>query len=79
MPAAAFYLWPRLAVDGERFAAALFEQEHIVVLPGSYLGRDQDGRNPGRERVRIALVAPVEDCVAAAQRVAEFAFRYDFT
>ena len=79
MPAAAFYLWPRLPVDGERFAAALFEQEHIVVLPGSYLGRDQDGRNPGAERVRIALVAPIEDCVAAAERVAEFALRYDFS
>ena len=78
MPAAAFYLWPRTPVDGERFAAALYEHEHILVLPGSYLGRRQDGVNPGADRVRIALVAPIADCVAAAERLAEFAHRHDF-
>ena len=78
MPAAAFYLWPRTPVDGERFAAALYEHEHILVLPGSYLGRRQDGVNPGADRVRIALVAPLADCIAAAERLAEFAHRHDF-
>ena len=78
MPPAAFYLWPRTPVDGERFAAALYEQEHIVVLPGAYLGREQDGVNPGADRVRIALVAPVADCVAAAERLAAFAHRHAF-
>ena len=78
MPAAAFYLWPRTPVDGERFAAALYEHEHILVLPGSYLGRRQDGVNPGEDRVRIALVAPLADCVAAAERLAEFVDRHDF-
>ena len=48
MPAAAFYLWPRTPVDGEVFAARLYEAEHIVVLPGAYLGRAQDGVNPAR-------------------------------
>lgn len=78
MPDAAFYLWPRTPVDGERFAAALYEHEHILVLPGSYLGRRQDGVNPGADRVRIALVAPLADCVAAGERLAEFARRHDF-
>lgn len=78
MPDAAFYLWPRTPVDGERFAAALYEHEHILVLPGSYLGREQDGVNPGADRVRIALVAPLADCVAAAERLAEFARCHDF-
>lgn len=78
MPAAAFYLWPRTPVDGERFAAALYESEHIVVLPGSYLGREQDGVNPGADRVRIALVAPLADCVEAAHRLADFAHRHAF-
>lgn len=78
MPAAAFYLWPRTPVDGERFAAALYEHEHILVLPGSYLGRRQDGVNPGADRVRIALTAPLADCIAAAERLAEFAHRHDF-
>ena len=79
MPDAAFYLWPRTPVDGERFAAALYEHENILVLPGSYLGRVQDGVNPGADRVRIALVAPLADCVAAAERLAEFAHSHDFT
>ena len=79
MPDAAFYLWPRTPVDGERFAAALYEHENILVLPGSYLGREQDGVNPGADRVRIALVAPLADCVAAAARLAEFAHSHDFT
>ena len=78
MPAAAFYLWPRTPVAGERFAAALYEHEHILVLPGSYLGRRQDGVNPGADRVRIALTAPLADCIAAAERLAEFAHRHDF-
>ncbi len=70
MPAAAFYLWPRTPVDGETFALELFRREHILVLPGAYLGRAQDGVNPGADRVRIALVAPAEECVAAVARVA---------
>ena len=73
MPAAAFYLWPRTPVDGEMFAAGLFEREHIVVLPGAYLGRERDGVNPGAARVRLALAAPLEECVAAVRRVADFA------
>ena len=73
VPPAAFYLWPRTPISGERFAAALFEREHVEVLPGAYLGRAQDGVNPGADRVRMALVAPIDECVAAARRVAAFA------
>lgn len=77
-PAGAFYLWPRVPAGfgasrltpGEAFAARLFEREHIVVLPGAYLAREQDGVNPGADRVRIALVAPLDECVGAIQRVA---------
>ena len=72
-PPAGFYLWPRTPIPGERFAAGLFAHEHVEVLPGAYLGRAQDGVNPGADRVRMALVAPVDECVAAARRVAAFA------
>ena len=75
MPSAAFYLWPQTAIDGESFAARLYEREHIVVLPGAYLGREQDGVNPGANRVRLALVAPLDDCVAAARRLADCAMQ----
>jgi N-succinyldiaminopimelate aminotransferase len=71
MPDGAFYLW--LAVDDdEAFTRRLFEQQHVTVLPGSYLGRDTAGGNPGRGRVRISLVASVDDCVEAARRIVEF-------
>jgi N-succinyldiaminopimelate aminotransferase len=68
VPDGAFYLW--LAVgDEEAFARRLFEQQHVTVLPGSYLARDTAGGNPGRGRVRVSLVASVDDCVEAARRM----------
>jgi len=71
VPDGAFYLW--LAVgDDEAFARGLFEQQHVTVLPGSYLARDTAAGNPGRGRVRVSLVASVEDCVAAARRMVEY-------
>jgi N-succinyldiaminopimelate aminotransferase len=70
-PAGAFYLW--LAVgDDEAFTRGLFEQQHVTVLPGSYLSRDAAGGNPGRGRVRISLVASVADCAEAARRIVAF-------
>ena len=44
----------------------------LSVLPGSYLGRDARGVNPGANRVRIALVSPVAECVEAARRLRAF-------
>jgi N-succinyldiaminopimelate aminotransferase len=55
------------------FTRGLFAQQHVTVLPGRYLARDTTAGNPGRGRVRISLVASVADCVAAAERIAEFA------
>jgi N-succinyldiaminopimelate aminotransferase len=71
VPEGAFYLW--LAVgDDEAFTRGLFEQQHVTVLPGCYLARDMAGGNPGRGRVRVSLVASVEDCVEAARRMVAF-------
>jgi len=71
-PAGGFYLWPAIDGDDETFARALFAAEHVTVLPGSYLGREVAGGNPGRGRVRISLVAPLADCVEAAHRIRHF-------
>jgi N-succinyldiaminopimelate aminotransferase len=72
VPDGAFYLW--LAVgDDEAFARGLFERRHVTVLPGSYLARDTASGNPGNGRVRVSLVASVEDCVEAARRMVTFA------
>jgi N-succinyldiaminopimelate aminotransferase len=71
MPPASFYLWPRVP-DDERFTRELFERQHITVLPGSYLGRVIPGGNPGLGRVRISLVASVDECVSAAERIRQY-------
>lgn len=69
---ASFYLWPETPIDDEQFAAQLLAQQNVVVVPGSYLSRDVDGNNPGSNRIRMALVAPVEECIEAAERIREF-------
>jgi len=69
LPDAGFYLWPQTPVDDAEFARGLLLQQNIVVLPGSYLSRDAAGINPGRNHVRMALVAPLEDCIEAAERI----------
>ncbi len=43
-----------------------------MVLPGSYLAREARGVNPGENFVRIALVAPLADCLEAAERIRLF-------
>ena len=69
---AGFYLWAETPVDEETFAQQLFAQQNVTVLPGSYLSRTIDGINPGKNRVRMALVASVEECIEAAQRIRTF-------
>ena len=69
MPDAGFYLWPVTPVDDSRFARGLLEQQNVTVLPGSFLSRTHDGINPGANHVRMALVAPLDDCIEAAQRI----------
>jgi N-succinyldiaminopimelate aminotransferase len=71
-PDGAFYLWPDVGGDDETFARDLFAKQNLTVLPGSYLARATESGNPGAGRVRISLVADVERCVEAAERIAEF-------
>lgn len=78
-PAGGFYLWPEVVGDDALFTRELFAQTNVTVVPGSYLARttrngliDSSGSNPGSGRVRISLVANVEDCVMAAGRIADF-------
>ncbi|ESS71331.1 LL-diaminopimelate aminotransferase DapL [Methyloglobulus morosus KoM1] len=54
------------------FAQQLFAKENVTVLPGSYLSREAHGINPGAYHVRIALVAPLADCIEAAHRIKNF-------
>ena len=73
-PAGGFYHWLPTPMDDLSFCQSLFAQQHITVMPGSFLGRDQTAlSNPGANHVRVAWVAPLENCVEAAHRMAEFA------
>ncbi|TBW33182.1 succinyldiaminopimelate transaminase [Azotobacter chroococcum] len=71
-PDGSFYLWPRTPVDDQSFTRELFAREHVTVVPGSYLSRSVGGLNPGANRVRMALVAPLAECVEAAERIRDF-------
>jgi len=73
MPEGGFYLWVRTPIDDADFVRRLFAQYNVLVLPGSYLARDAGGANPGRRHVRVALVAPLDECVEAIGRMTSFA------
>jgi N-succinyldiaminopimelate aminotransferase len=71
-PDAGFYLWLRTPGSDTAFARQLFADYNVLLLPGSYLGRTAQGINPGAGFVRVALVAPLADCVEAAERIRQF-------
>jgi aspartate/methionine/tyrosine aminotransferase len=56
-PEGGFFLWLRVG-DGEAAALRLWREAGVRVLPGGYLGRATRGAgNPGRDYIRVALVA----------------------
>src|SRR5690606_38571355 len=71
-PDAAFYLWAETPYDDGAFVQDLYAATAVTALPGSYLAREAHGVNPGTNRIRIALVAPLEECTEAAHRIAHF-------
>ena len=77
LPDAAFYLWAGVPGDGDEIAYArgLLAQYNVQVLPGRLLARSVDGKhpaNPGQGRIRLALVAPLADCLEAARRIVTY-------
>ncbi len=72
-PAGGFYHWLPVPVEDTTFCRELLHQQNVTVMPGSFLARDTASGNPGANHVRIAWVATLDDCVEAAQRLADFA------
>ncbi len=71
-PACGFYLWPKTPASDTKFTYDLFRETNVKVLPGSFLSRNTPSGNPGENRVRIALVQPLEECIEAAYRIKRF-------
>ncbi|MES2354337.1 MAG: succinyldiaminopimelate transaminase [Pseudomonadota bacterium] len=71
-PAASFYYWVRTPIDDKDFAVRLLRDTNVTVLPGSLLGRDVHGMNPGQNFVRIALVSSTAESSEAANRIRNF-------
>ena len=72
LPDAGFYLWAGTPIDDVAWARGLLAQYNVTVLPGSLLAREAHGANPGARRVRLALVAGVDECVEAAERIGAY-------
>ncbi len=69
MPDAAFYLWVQTGQNDTELALQLYRDFNITVLPGSFLAREAHGTNPGEGFIRMALVATLDECIEAAQRI----------
>jgi N-succinyldiaminopimelate aminotransferase len=69
VPDAGFYLWAKTPVADADFVKRLLIEKNVTLLPGSYLARDTERGNPGTGFVRIALVAPIAECIEAAHRI----------
>ncbi|MFM7569118.1 MAG: succinyldiaminopimelate transaminase [Betaproteobacteria bacterium] len=75
-PEAGFYLWARVPDgDDQAFCRRLLAEYNVLVLPGSFLAREQHGINPGRGYVRLALVDGHQQCLEAAQRIEQMLSR----
>ncbi len=76
LPDAGFYLWANVSqhttLDDTSFAKALYHQYNVTVLPGSYLSRTIDNINPGKNYIRMALVAEHAQCLEATHRIIQF-------
>lgn len=68
-PQAGFYLWASTPISDTEFAQRLYTEQNVTLLPGRYLSRDTGGGSPGDNRVRMALVAPLHECLEAATRI----------
>jgi N-succinyldiaminopimelate aminotransferase len=72
-PEGGFYHWLPTPINDQLFCTQLLAKQNVTVMPGSFLGRDSNDGNPGYRHVRVAWVAPLQDCIEAAQRLKAFA------
>ena len=73
-PKAGFFLWIDVG-DGEAAALKLWQDTGVRVLPGAYLSRDVQGANPGKNYIRVALVAPKNEAEQGLIRLRDCLFK----
>ena len=73
-PEAGFFLWIDVG-DGEAAALKLWQDTGVRVLPGAYLSRDVQGANPGKNYIRVALVAPKNEAEQGLIRLRDCLFK----
>lgn len=73
MPDGGFYFWIRTPISDTEFARDFYAAYNVAVLPGSFLAREAHGLNPGAHFVRVALVAPFDECIEGIRRLNQFA------
>jgi N-succinyldiaminopimelate aminotransferase len=73
-PDGGFFLWLPVE-DGEAAALKLWCETGIRVLPGAYLAREQDGFNPGKGFIRVAMVTPIDEIQDALIRLRDCLYR----
>jgi aspartate/methionine/tyrosine aminotransferase len=73
-PDGGFFLWLKVA-NGEETTRRLWAEQGVRVLPGAYMGRENEtGKpqsNPGFSYIRVALVSDLSTITAALERVRE--------
>lgn len=71
IPEATFYIWLRVP-NALEFTKKLYRDYNVKVLPGEYLARaDENGFNPGKDFIRIALVEDTQKTKSALERIKE--------
>ncbi|WP_298567006.1 aminotransferase class I/II-fold pyridoxal phosphate-dependent enzyme [uncultured Aliiroseovarius sp.] len=73
-PNAGFFLWLPVK-DGEKAAMKLWTETGVRVLPGAYLSRDVNGKNPGKGYIRVALVAPKQEMQHGLEKIRDCLFK----
>ncbi len=77
-PQASFYLWIETPISDSEFTKELYKQTSVIVLPGSFLTRkiENDEFKSRKNYIRIALVASMQECVEASERILQFMQSY---
>ena len=69
-PAGGFCLWLKVK-DDVAVTKALWRESGVKVIPGSLLASGEGADNPGTDRIRVAMVAPLDEAREGLGRIAE--------